>query len=141
VPKASLNRRRLEKPLANAISVTGNFVSVSNCLARSKRRVCISSIGDTPSSFCTMRRNWRELIPNSAAISSSPAPSSISPSSMRRVMRRATRFELSIGAWPGASSGRHRRHGRNNAFSAANAFSKKRQFFCSGVFTGQIGRQ
>src|SRR5205809_7579322 len=39
VPKASLKRRRLEKPLANAISMTGNFVSVSNCFARSKRRV------------------------------------------------------------------------------------------------------
>ena len=40
---------------------TGNVVSVSNCFASSKRRVCLSSMGDTPSSFCTMRRSCREL--------------------------------------------------------------------------------
>ena len=39
---ASLKRRRLEKPLAKAISVTGKLVSVSNCLASNKRRVRIN---------------------------------------------------------------------------------------------------
>lgn len=141
VRKASLKRRRLEKPLAKAISVTGSRVSVSSCFANSSRRVCISSIGETPSSFWMIRRSWRELISNCPAISSRPAPSSSSPSLMRCISRWAMRCALSTGAWPGASSGRHRRHGRNDAFSAASAFAKKRQFFCWGTLAGQIGRQ
>ncbi len=53
---ASLNRRRLEKPLANATSVIGNAVSVSSCLASSSRRVSSSWIGAHP-----------QLLPDDAA--------------------------------------------------------------------------
>ncbi len=42
---------------------------------------------------------------------------------------------------PGASSGRHFRHGRNDAASARAALSKKRQFSRRGARTRQIGRQ
>jgi len=45
------------------------------------------------------------------------------------------------GALPGASSGLQRKHGRNEAFSAASADSKKRQFVGFGVRAVQIGLQ
>jgi len=49
--------------------------------------------------------------------------------------------DISARLCPGASSGRQRRHGRKPARSAAAAVAKKRQFFCCGVRTAQIGRQ
>jgi hypothetical protein len=136
-----LKRRRLEKPLAKAISVTGNVVSVRSCFASRSRRVCISSMGETPSSCCTIRRNCRELMPNCSAISSKLAPSSVSPSFMRCTICCAMRCAWSKGAWPGANSGRQRKQGRKRSFSAASALSKKRQFLSCGVFTVQTGRQ
>lgn len=58
-----------------------------------------------------------------------------------RAAAQARLDDISARLWPGASSGRQRRHGRKPAFSAAAAEAKKRQFFCSGVRTAQIGRQ
>jgi hypothetical protein len=42
---------------------------------------------------------------------------------------------------PGAASGRHRRHGRKPARSAAAAVGKKTTFRDLAGFTGQVGRQ
>ena len=112
---ASLNRRRLEKPLAKATSVIGNVVSVRSCLASNRRRVSSSWIGGTPSSFWRIRRICRELSSNWSAIPSSPAFSSRCPCSSRCTISCAIRWASSTGALPGASSGRHRRHGRKPA--------------------------
>ena len=54
-----LKRRRLWNPLANAIRVTESDVSASRRFASSRRCVCASSIGDTPSSRSKARRSWR----------------------------------------------------------------------------------
>ena len=56
---ASLNRRTLENPLANAISVIGSDVPSKSSRASAIRFESASSIGPTPSSSCIARRRWR----------------------------------------------------------------------------------
>ena len=63
------------------------------------------------------------------------------PASMRAAACRAVRPSASTGACPGASSGRHRRHGRKPACSAAAALAKNRQRSLRGVRAVQMGRQ
>ena len=68
-------------------------------------------------------------------------PSLRAPASIRRAAARAVRRTASTGAWPGASSGRHRRHGRNPSRSAKAEFEKNRHRPGEGVRAVHIGRQ
>jgi hypothetical protein len=135
-----LKRLTLAKPLACAMAVTGRCVSVSRRLASSSRCVCAYSIGETPNSASKTRRRCRSETPTRAASRSIP-PSSITPDSMRSTAPCARREPASIAAWPGASSGRQRRHGRNPRASAAAALAKNRQFSRRGMRTLHTGRQ
>ena len=83
----------------------------------------------------------RARVPDRRASCSRLPPSFKAPASIRPAAARAVRLTESTGAWPGASSGRHRRHGRNPSRSAKAALEKNRQRGRPGVRAGQIGRQ
>ncbi len=116
----ALQRRTLEKPLANATSASGSAVSWRSCLASASRRDCASSTGETPISATIARRRWRPLTPSSAARSSAD-PSFIEPASMRATAAAHRRETASTGPWPGDSSGRQRKQARNAERSASAA--------------------
>jgi len=88
-----------------------------------------------------MRRICRELQPKLSAISSRPAPF------IEHALVDAASDEVGdttsvvYRGVAGRQLGRHRRHGRNDAFSAAAAEVKKRQFVAFGVFAVHTGRQ
>ena len=63
----SLNRRRLPKPAAMAISVIGRRVSWINCLASSTRRLCATAMGEAPRCCWNSRRSCRSPTPTRLA--------------------------------------------------------------------------
>ena len=93
-----------------------------------------------------MRRRWRSLTPRRAAsavrLGASPlAACASSQSAACRASVRDASITDHAKPGPGATSGRHLRHGRNDCASACAGVSKKRQFSRFGVRTRQIGRQ
>ena len=135
-----MKRRTLANPLASATSVTGSRVSVNSRFASRSRCVCAYSTGETPNSVSNTRRRCLSDTPTRPASRARP-PSSITPDSIRSTAPCASRDDASIAAWPGASSGRQRRHGRNPRASAAAALAKNRQFSLRGMRTLHTGRQ
>ena len=137
---ASLKRRTLEKPAANAISAMGSRVSSISFLAKWTRRVCATSRGDAPRWRRNRRLRWRSPTPSRSARRAT-SPSSSAPSAISRSARE-TVAEVPIQAGvPGDALGRQRRQGRKPASWAAAAWGTKRQFSRLGVGAGQIGRQ
>jgi len=135
-----LNRFTLENPAASATSPIVIEVWSIRLRANWMRRCCATATGVAPRWRSNRRRRWREPTPSRSARSSTP-PRSSAPSEMSRSAR-ATVPDVPLQAGvPGAVSGRHRRHGRNPASSAAAAHGKNRTFSRFGVRAGQIGRQ
>jgi hypothetical protein len=83
----------------------------------------------------------RDVIPSVSARSLTPASPSRNPRSINRSARETVAAAPRQAGVPGAASGRHRRHGRNPARSAAAAVGKNRTFFDFAGLTGHVGRQ
>jgi hypothetical protein len=135
-----LNWRTLEKPLANAISVTGIDVSASSRRAVCSRVVLASASGPAPSSASSSLRRCRSV---TASLSASPVTpcSSTYPSVISLTALAARSARTFHSGEPGLASGRQRRHARNPAASAAPGCGKNRMLSLAGVRAGQIGRQ
>jgi hypothetical protein len=138
-----LKRRRLLNPARMATSVIGKSVSSSSRLARCTRAVFATCTGLAPKCRANSLVRWRAPTPTRLANISTEA---FSPSSApsRRISRvaRSTVVRLPFhAAQNGAVSGRHLKHGRKPAASAAIALGKNRTFSARAGRTGQTGRQ
>jgi len=131
----------LANPAVKAIADIGIAVESTSVLARCTRRVVATAIGEAPAWRRNRRRRWRDVMPSASARS----PTRVSPSRNPRSIRRSARDTVAAAprhaGVPGAVSGRHRRHGRNPARSAAAAVGKNTTFFDCAGFTGHVGRQ
>ena len=96
-----MNRRRLPKPAASAMSVIGRLVSSISRFAKCSRRVCATAFGDAPTCCTNSRCRWRGPMPTRAASSSTDAASSTPSSiSLQRALDDGGRAE------PGRRAGR-----------------------------------
>jgi len=131
----------LVNPAANATADILRLVASRSVFARWTRRVVATAVGEAPAWRRNSRRRWRAVIPSVSASSSTLCPSSRNPASIRRSARDTLAAAPRQAGVPGAVSGRHRRHGRNPARSAAAAVGKKTTLRDLAGFTGQVGRQ
>jgi hypothetical protein len=126
--KAELKRRMLANPDAKAITAIGIVVPSTSAFARRTRWVVATALGEAPACRRNNRRRCRDVIPSVSARSSTFAPPSRNPRSIRRSARDTVAAAPRHAGVPGADSGRHRRHGRNPARSAAAAVGKNTTF-------------
>ena len=131
----------LANPEANAIADIDNAVVSTSAFARRTRCVVTTAVGEAPAWRRNNRRRWRDVIPSVSARSLTPASPSRNPRSINRSARETVAAAPRQAGVPGAASGRHRRHGRNPARSAAAAVGKKTTFFDFAGLTGHVGRQ
>jgi len=131
----------LVNPAANATADIGSTVSSMSVFARCTRRVVATAVGEAPAWRRNSRRRWRAVIPSASARASTRRPSSRNPRSMSRSARETLAAAPRQAGVPGAASGRHRRHGRNPARSAAAAVAKNTTLPDLAGFTGHVGRQ
>lgn len=131
----------LANPALNAMADIGIAVSSTSRFARCTRCVVATAVGDAPACRTNSRRRCRVVIPRVSASASTRRPSSRNPRSMSRSARDTVAAAPRHAGVPGADSGRHRRHGRNPARSAADAVGKKTTLRDFAGFTGQVGRQ
>jgi len=129
-----------ENPDAKATSVLGRSVCSSNCFASAARRDRATASGPVPSSCTNARCRWRRPTDKRPASPSIPSRST-TPSAIRRRPRPTRSARTSQSGESGLVSGRHRRHARNPAPSAAAAAGKNRTCSRLGIGTGQTGRQ
>ena len=121
-------------PAANATSVLGRFVCSSSCFASRARRDRAIASGPVPSSRTNDRWSWREPTASRRARPSTPS-SSTTPSAIRpEPPPDQVGPHVPVGE-SGLDSGRHRRHARNPASSAAAAVAKNRTDRRSGMGT------
>ena len=119
----ALNLRTHPNPDASATSVIDSLVSSISFLAKCRRRVFATALGDAPRCRINNRRRCRELTPSRSARPSIPASSKLLSSIRRRALE--TVFEVPHQAGvPGEHSGRQRRQGRNPASAAAAAVGR-----------------
>ena len=131
----------LANPEANAIADIDIAVESTRAFARCTRRVVATAVGEAPAWRRNNRRRCRAVMPSVSARSSTLASPSRNPRSMRRSARDTVAAAPRHAGVPGAVSGRHRRHGRNPARSAAAAVGKNTTFLDLAGFTGHVGRQ
>jgi len=117
----------------------GRCVSMISFLAKLSLSLSWSCLGVCPNSCSNSRRKCRAVIPrrsaNASSVCCSRAPCAMSLSARSTVAC----FPIQAGV-PGAASGRHRKHGRYPAISAAWAVLKNSTFSRLGR-AGQTGRQ
>ena len=131
----------LANPAAKAISDIDIVVPSTSAFARCTRRVVATALGEAPAWRRNNRRRWRVVIPSVSARSLTLASASRNPRSISLSARDTVAAAPRHAGVPGADSGRHRKHGRNPARSAAAAVGKNTTFLdCAGL-TGHVGRQ
>ena len=105
------------------------------------RIVVATAVGEAPAWCRNNRRRCRAVIPSVSARSPTLTSPSRKPRSINRSARETVAAAPRHAGVPGAVSGRHRKHGRNPARSAAAAVGKNTTFFDFAGFTGHVGRQ
>ena len=131
----------LAKPDAKAIADIDIAVPSTRAFARCTRRVVATAVGEASAWRRNNRRRCRAVIPSVSARAPTLASPSRNPCSMSRSARDTVAAAPRHAGVPGAVSGRHRKHGRNPARSAAAAVGKNTTFFDLAGFTGHVGRQ
>lgn len=131
----------LANPAAKAMVAIDIAVSSTRAFARCTRRVVATALGEAPAWRRNNRRRCRAVIPSASARSSTLASPSRNPRSISRSARDTVAAAPRHAGVPGAVSGRHRKHGRNPARSAAAAVGKNTTFVDFAGLTGHVGRQ